>query len=64
MKSETTIEELTELAYQRHKTEFGEWREGKPVKSWYDDDGNICVEYESGKWWHYKDLDLPFPTFW
>lgn len=60
----TTIEELTELAYRRHKAGFGEWREGEPVKSWYDDDGNICVEYESGKWWHYKDLDLPFPTWW
>lgn len=58
------LAELAELAYQRHKKEFEEWQEGEPVKAWYDADGNVCVEYASGKYWHYKDLDLPFPTWW
>lgn len=32
-----------------------EWTNGEPVKAWYDIDGNLCVEYESGQWWHYRE---------
>ena len=27
----------------------------EPVKAWFDFEGNFCIEYESGKWWHYND---------
>lgn len=58
------LKELANLAYKRHKFFVENWTEGEPVKAWTDEDGNLCVQYESGKWWHYKDLDLPFPTWW
>lgn len=53
-----------ELAYMRHRQDSNVWSEGEPVRAWYDSKNNLCVEYESGKFWHYKDLDLPFPTWW
>ena len=58
------MEKQASLAYERHMSFVKDWSHGKPVKAWFDNDGNICVEYESGKWWHYKNLDLPFPTWW
>lgn len=56
--------EIGFLAFQRHSNEFGDWNEGEPIKIWSEENCEVCVKYESGKWWHYKDLDLPFPTFW
>lgn len=58
------MEKQVSLAYERHMFFVKDWPYGKPTKAWFDNDGNICVEYESGKWWHYKNLDLPFPTWW
>lgn len=49
------IEELAERCYAAHKSAAGTWDDGQPVKVWYDPDGNLCVEYESGKWWHYSN---------
>ena len=59
-----TKEELMERAYESHKMGCKNWQEGRPVKAWFEEGCEICVEYESGKWWHYKDLELPFPTWW
>ena len=41
--------------YQEHKKAFDNWREGNIRKIWLDKNGNICIEYESGRWWHYND---------
>ena len=40
--------------YLAHRQAFNDWEDGNPVKVWADSDGALCVEYESGKWWHYK----------
>lgn len=32
-----------------------EWTHGDPVKIWRDSSGVICIEYESGEWWHYNN---------
>ena len=33
-----------------------EWETKKPIKKvWIDKDGYLCIEYESGEWWHYND---------
>lgn len=51
-------------AFQRHKFfNDGNWQDGEPVRIWKEDDYEVCVKYESGKEWHYRDLELPFPTF-
>lgn len=49
------MENLARANYARHKEAFEEWREGEPIKAWFDFEGNFCIEYESGKWWHYND---------
>lgn len=61
---EQELIELAKLAYERHKFFCEDWHEGKPIGAWFDDDNNVCVKYESGKWWHYKNLELPFPEWW
>ena len=63
-KQQKKLADLAKLAYQRHKEDVKDWQDGEPTNAWYDDDGNLCVEYSSGKCWHYKDLDLPFPSWW
>lgn len=39
----------------KHKQAFEEWREGDIEKVWLDGQGNLCIEYQSGNWWHYND---------
>lgn len=63
-KQQEKLADLAELAFRRHKEDIRDWKYGEPVNAWYDDDGNLCVEYSSGKCFHYKDLDLPFPSWW
>ncbi|MDY5968102.1 MAG: hypothetical protein SPJ08_03765 [Sphaerochaetaceae bacterium] len=58
------IMEEAKIALKRHKEFVEDWQEGNIVEAWRDKKGNLCVQYESGRWWHYKDLDLPFPTWW
>lgn len=50
-----TMEKLTAECFDRHKQVFENWREGEPVKVWFDSDNNLCIEYESGNWWHYNE---------
>jgi hypothetical protein len=38
-----------------HKKAFEKWDEGEIKKIWIDSEGNVCIEYESGNWWHYND---------
>lgn len=40
---------------ERHKAALEYWYEGEIQKVWTDGDGNICIAYESGKWWHYRE---------
>lgn len=41
--------------YNRHKEAVENWTEGEPVKVWFDMNDDLCIEYESGKWWHYNE---------
>jgi hypothetical protein len=51
-------------AMEIHRRNGGVWVEGDVKEYWEDVNGNLCVRYDSGRWWHYKDLDSPFPTWW
>lgn len=65
IKGTKTIEEYKQLKKhmeqkaqeycERHKAAFENWKEGSIKKVWIDGDGNICIEYESGNWWHYNE---------
>lgn len=37
-----------------HRRAFEVWREGNIDRVWLDD-GVLCIQYESGNWWHYND---------
>lgn len=39
---------------QKHNLAFSNWKDGEIKKVWLDTDQNICIEYESGNWWHYR----------
>lgn len=43
------------LSYmEKHKEAFENWKEGVIADVWRDEEGNLCIRYESGKWWHYR----------
>lgn len=63
-KKQEELENLAQKAYESHKMFCEDWRYGEPVKVWNEEGSEVCVQYESGKYWHYKDLDLPFPMWW
>ena len=50
-----TMEKLTDECVSRHKQAVENWAEGEPVKVWFDIDNNLCIQYESGNWWHYNE---------
>ncbi len=43
-----------EFCMAEHKKAFEFWREGGIVNYWKEENGVICVQYESGNWWHYR----------
>ena len=45
---------LTDLCVTNHKKACESWDNGDPVKTWFDQEGNLCIEYANGKWWHYN----------
>lgn len=44
-----------DFCYETHKKVFENWTEGKPIQYWEEPNGVMCVRYESGKWWHYRN---------
>lgn len=64
VETQKNLTEQVRTAYEAHKSATDCWKEGNVKDFWIDDDGNLCIMYDSGKWWHYKDLELPFPTWW
>jgi len=40
--------------YSEHKKAFENWSFGEIKKVWFDADNNLCIEYESGDWFHYQ----------
>lgn len=40
--------------YAFHKSIFDTWEHGEIMETWTDLDGNTCIRYDSGAWWHYK----------
>lgn len=40
--------------YNFHRSQFDTWEHGEIKKTWIDENGNTCIMYQSGKWWHYN----------
>ncbi len=51
-------------AYEEHKKKFETWPYGQIVECWKDENGNVCIRYEKGKWWHYKNIGTPQMEWW
>jgi hypothetical protein len=49
------IERIAKAHYEEHKRAFENWNEGDIDKIWIDRDGYICIQYQSGNWWHYRE---------
>jgi len=37
-----------------HKKAFENWPYGEIKKIWFDADNTLCIEYETGDWFHYQ----------
>lgn len=48
------INSISQMCMEAHRRAFECWTEGNIVDYWEDEQGNICVRYESGNWWHYS----------
>lgn len=48
------LEQRAIETFKRHMQAFEEWQEGDIKKVWLDDRGVLCIQYESGNWWHYE----------
>ena len=46
-----------EYYHRVHKTVMEQWTEGGMQDCWMDARGNLCIRYESGRWWHYKERE-------
>lgn len=58
------MQEKAQKFYDAHKAAFENWDYGDISKVWTDENGNICIEYESGRWWHYAIDDNDNIIFW
>ncbi|SFS07832.1 hypothetical protein [Anaeromicropila populeti] len=53
LKENTKKMDLIEV-YEAHKATYENWKEGDIAEYWFEEEGILCIEYESGNWWHYK----------
>lgn len=47
---------VEETYYRAHKGAYEEWPYGNLLESWNDENGDLCIRYETGAWWHYKRI--------
>ena len=45
------------VAHVAHYRACEQWTHGEPTELWRDESGVLCVRYEDGKWWHYKQTE-------
>lgn len=42
---------------EEHMKACEDWNHGQIKGSWLDADGNLCIQYEDGCWWHYRETE-------
>lgn len=40
--------------WETHRQAFENRTYGEPCDDWKDAEGNICIRYSTGKWFHYR----------
>lgn len=43
-----------------HCTAYKRWTHGEPVEIWRDEYSFLCVRYEDGNWWHYRQTETGY----
>lgn len=46
--------EIAKSYSQLHIEQCENWEEGEIASYWRDQNGVLCIKYQSGKWWHYR----------
>lgn len=64
MKSLKELKEADRLFISRaisaHCAAYKQWTHGDPVEIWRDEYYFLCVRYEDGSWWHYRQTENGF----
>lgn len=64
MKSLKEMKEADRLFISRaisaHCAAHKQWTHGDPVEIWRDEYYFLCVRYEDGSWWHYRQTENGF----
>ena len=47
-----------------HRQAFEDWQDGKAIRIRKDEDGGLCITYESGRHWHYRREADGTVTWW
>lgn len=50
-------DEVRRFAYVHKQAFENGWTHGSVKYAWYDADGVLCIMYQDGNWWHYRDAD-------
>ena len=68
MKSLKELKEADRLfilhAVNAHYRAHQRWTHGDPVKIWRDEYYFLCVKYEDGSWWHYRQTETGGFEWW
>lgn len=61
-----SLKEMNEAinCMEAHKEAIEEWQEGAMTDVWRDEQGILCIKYESGKWWRYRSSKGGFVEWW
>lgn len=47
-----------------HRAAHTQWTHGEPVELWRDEYTFLCVRYEDGSWWHYRQTETGGFEWW
>lgn len=47
-----------------HRAAHTQWTHGEPVEIWRDEYYFLCVRYEDGNWWHYRQTETGGFEWW
>lgn len=64
MKHNHDLDKVAHEAYQAHRSACETWENGYINEIWLDDNKNICIRYDNGKWWHYNTNNGGHWTWW
>ncbi len=55
---------FAEKCMETHKESMEDWPYGDGRYACMDTDGNLCIAYENGAWWHYRMNETGHIEWW